>query len=122
MVIVTTGLVWILAAIGVFLRDVGQTIGIITAVLMFLSPVFYPVTAVPERFRPFIMANPLTFIIEQSREVLVWGHMPDWQGLSLNLSGFFLLPGQVLLMYFNTENDYSMQLFLRDFCSEYAQN
>lgn len=90
MVIVTTGLVWILAAIGVFLRDVGRTIGIITAVLMFLSPVFYPVTAVPERFRPFIMANPLTFIIEQSREVLVWGHMPDWQGLNLNLSGFFV--------------------------------
>ena len=94
MVIVTTGLVWILAAIGVFLRDVGQTIGIITAVLMFLSPVFYPVTAVPERFRPFIMANPLTFIIEQSREVLVWGHMPDWQGLSLNLSGFFCCLGR----------------------------
>jgi lipopolysaccharide transport system permease protein len=94
LVIVTTGLAWILAAIGVFLRDVGQTIGIITTVLMFLSPVFYPVIAVPERFRPFIMANPLTFIIEQSREVLVWGHMPDWQGLSLNLSGFFCCLGR----------------------------
>ena len=69
LVIVTTGLAWILAAIGVFLRDVGQTIGIITTVLMFLSPVFYPVTAVPERFRPFIMANPLTFIIEQARSL-----------------------------------------------------
>ena len=83
LVIVTTGLAWILAAIGVFLRDVGQTIGIITTVLMFLSPVFYPVTAVPERFQAYIMANPLTFIIEQAREVLVWGHMPDWQGLGI---------------------------------------
>jgi len=62
---------------------VGQTIGIITTVLMFLSPVFYPVTAVPERFRPFIMVNPLTFIIEQSREVLIWGHLPNWTGLSV---------------------------------------
>ena len=60
----------------------GETIGIITTVLMFLSPVFYPVTAVPERFRPFIMANPLTFIIEQAREVLIWGHLPNWAGLS----------------------------------------
>ena len=77
----TMGLAWILAAIGVFLRDVGQTIGIILTVLMFLSPVFYPITAVPERFQPYIMANPLTFIIEQAREVLVWGHMPDWIGL-----------------------------------------
>jgi lipopolysaccharide transport system permease protein len=83
LVIVTLGLAWALAALGVFLRDVGQTIGIITTVLMFLSPVFYPVNAVPEKFRPFIMANPLTFIIEQAREVLVWGHTPDWIGLGI---------------------------------------
>lgn len=82
LVILTTGLAWMLASLGVFLRDVGQTIGIITTVLMFLSPVFYPVTAVPERFRPFIMANPLTFIIQQAREVLIWGHLPNWMGLA----------------------------------------
>jgi len=83
LVILTLGLAWVLASLGVFLRDVGQTIGIITTVLMFLSPVFYPVTAVPERFRAFIMANPLTFIIEQAREVLIWGHLPDWVGLGI---------------------------------------
>lgn len=83
LVIVTLGISWILAALGVFLRDVGQTISIITTVLMFLSPVFYPVTAVPEKFRPFIMANPLTFIIEQAREILIWGHLPNWIGLGI---------------------------------------
>jgi lipopolysaccharide transport system permease protein len=83
LVIFILGLSWMLASLGVFLRDVGQTIGIVTTVLMFLSPVFYPVTAVPERFRPFIMANPLTFIIEQAREVLIWGHLPDWAGLGI---------------------------------------
>jgi lipopolysaccharide transport system permease protein len=83
LVILTMGLAWMLASLGVFLRDVGQTIGIITTVLTFLSPVFYPVTAVPERFRPFIMANPLTFIIEQAREVLIWGHLPNWTGLGI---------------------------------------
>jgi lipopolysaccharide transport system permease protein len=83
LVIVTLGLAWILASLGVFLRDVGQTISLLTTVLMFLSPVFYPVTAVPPRFRPFIMANPLTFIIEQARDVLIWGRAPDWLGLSV---------------------------------------
>jgi lipopolysaccharide transport system permease protein len=83
LVILTLGLGWMLASLGVFLRDVGQTIAIITTVLMFLTPVFYPITAVPERFRPFIMANPLTFIIEQAREVLIWGHMPNWIGLGI---------------------------------------
>ena len=82
LVILTTGLAWMLASLGVFLRDVGQFVGIITTVLMFLSPVFYPVSAVPEQYRAFIMANPLTFIIEQAREVLILGHMPDWLGLA----------------------------------------
>lgn len=83
LVILTLGLAWLLASLGVFLRDVGQTIGLVTTVLMFLAPVFYPISAVPERFRPIIMANPLTFIIEQAREVLIWGHMPDWIGLGI---------------------------------------
>jgi len=78
LVILILGLAWMLASLGVFLRDVGQTIGVITTVMMFLAPVFYPVTAVPEKLRPFIMANPLTIIIEQAREVLIWGHLPDW--------------------------------------------
>ena len=66
-----------------YVRDVGQTIGIVTTVLMFLSPVFYPVSALPEAFQPWLLANPLTFIIEQTREVLIWGHLPDWRGLAL---------------------------------------
>lgn len=82
-VIVTLGISWMLAALGVFLRDVSQTIVIFTTMLTFLSPVFYPVSAVPERFRPFIMANPLTFIIEQSRAVLIWGQPPNWLGLGI---------------------------------------
>ncbi len=83
LVILTLGLSWMLASLGVFLRDVGQTIGIVTTVMMFLAPVFYPVTALPEEFRPWLMANPLTFIIEQAREVLIWGHLPNWIGLGI---------------------------------------
>ena len=55
LVILTLGLAWMLASLGVFLRDVGQTIGIITTVMLFLAPVFYPVTALPEEMRPLIM-------------------------------------------------------------------
>jgi lipopolysaccharide transport system permease protein len=81
LVILTMGLAWMLASLGVFLRDMGQTIGIVTMVLMFLSPVFYPATALPEAFRPWLMANPLSLIIEQAREVVVWGHPPEWRAL-----------------------------------------
>lgn len=77
------GVAWILASIGVFLRDVGQTIGVVTTALLFLSPVFFPLSALPEAYQPLIMANPLTFIIEQAREVLIWGRLPNWTGLLL---------------------------------------
>ena len=82
-VILTLGLAWILASVGVFIRDVGQTIGLAMTVMMFLSPVFYPVTALPERLRSWMNANPLTFIIEQTREVMVWGHLPNFFGLAV---------------------------------------
>ena len=81
LVILTLGLAWMLASLGIFIRDIGQIIGIVTTAMMFLAPVFYPITALPEEFRPWLMVNPLTFIIEQAREVLIWGHLPNWLGL-----------------------------------------
>jgi len=81
LVLFTMGLAWLLSALGVFVRDIGQMTGIFTTVLLFLAPVFYPVTALPENMRKWIYLNPLTFIIEQSREVLIWGKAPDFIGL-----------------------------------------
>lgn len=71
------GLSWMLASLGVFLRDVAQFIGIITTVLMFMSPIFYPATALPEAYRHLLYLNPLTPIIELTRDVLYWGKAPD---------------------------------------------
>lgn len=82
-VLLTLGLGWILASLGVYIRDVGQAVGMLTTVLLFASPVFYPVTAVPAELRPWIRLNPLTFIMEQTREVLIWGRVPDFAGLLL---------------------------------------
>jgi lipopolysaccharide transport system permease protein len=79
----TLGLAWFLASIGVFIRDIGQTIGIATTVLLFLSPVFYPASALPERVRFLFAFNPLTVAIEQAREVVIWGHTPAWGDLGL---------------------------------------
>ena len=72
------GVSWILAATGVYLRDISQTIGILITALMFLSPIFFPVSSLPERFRVFAYLNPLTYPIEQGRDVLVWGQSVVW--------------------------------------------
>lgn len=70
-----------LASLGVFIRDVGQVVGIFTALMLFISPIFYPVTAIPENYRPVIFLNPISFIIEQARNVLIFGVWPNWFGL-----------------------------------------
>ncbi|TRZ70653.1 MAG: ABC transporter permease [Rhodocyclaceae bacterium] len=77
------GVSWLLASIGVFIRDVGQFVGMLMTVLMFMSPIFYPVSALPESVRGWLFLNPLTFIIEQARDVAIWGKLPDWEGLAL---------------------------------------
>jgi lipopolysaccharide transport system permease protein len=79
----TMGLTWLLAATGVFIRDIAQLTGIITTVLMFMAPVFYPISALPEQYRKWLYLNPITYIIEQARAVLFSSLSPDWTGLAL---------------------------------------
>jgi lipopolysaccharide transport system permease protein len=81
LIIMLLGVSWMLASIGVFSRDIGQAVGVIPTVFMFISPIFYSISAVPEKYRFIIMLNPLTFIIEQARDVVIFGHPPDFTGL-----------------------------------------
>lgn len=83
LILFVMGFSWLLAASGVFLRDISQLIGIITTTLMFLSPIFYPATAIPEEFRSLLFMNPLTPVIEMARGVLFFGQGIDWTLYSL---------------------------------------
>ncbi len=79
------GITWFLAALGVYVRDVGQITGVLTTVLMFLSAVFYPVSSLPEYFQAWLFLNPLVLIIDESRKVVVFGSLPDWGPLGIAL-------------------------------------
>ena len=89
LVIATMGFAWVLSATGVYVRDISQMTGIMTTVLLFVSPVFYPVSALPIEYRGWLLLNPLTFVIEEARNVLIWGRVIDWPrwGISV-LAGF----------------------------------
>lgn len=94
LVLLTLGLGWFLASLGVYVRDIGQAIGVITQVLFFVSPIFYPVSAVPEGLRWVLHANPLTMILGGFRRTLLWGQAPEWgawAGLTLATAAVALL-------------------------------
>jgi lipopolysaccharide transport system permease protein len=78
MMMFTLGCGYFLASLGVFVRDIGTAIGVLTTMLFFLTPIFYPINAVPEPFRIFCRINPIAIFVEDARRVVLWGLSPDW--------------------------------------------
>lgn len=94
------GLGWFFASLGVFIRDIGHLLGVVVQMLFFLTPIFYPLEAIPYPYRYLILVNPLTFIVNHFRRVTLFGQMPDWGefGLMTFLTGVVCLLGYIWFM------------------------
>ena len=77
LVLLSLGLGWFLASLGVFVRDMIHFLRIIVQMLFFLTPIFYPISAVPESFQRWLNLNPLTYLVEQFRQVTLLGEVPN---------------------------------------------
>lgn len=74
---------WLLSSLGVYIRDMSPIVGLGITLLLFLSPIFYPISALPAFFQQLMHLNPLTFVIEQTRNTLLWGKLPDFEYTSI---------------------------------------
>lgn len=83
LVLLCCGISWALAALAVYIRDIGQLSSFLSTLLMFLSPVFFPLAAAPEGLRSVVALGPLAAPIEATREVLLQGRAPDWGSLGI---------------------------------------
>lgn len=83
LIIMSLGFSWALSALGVYLRDISQLTAMVSTMLLFLSPVFYPISALPNKFQTVVYINPLSYFIEETRNVLIFGNRPDFMKLSL---------------------------------------
>jgi len=92
--LLTIGAAWLLASLGVFLRDIVQGISLVLMAWMYLTPIIYPESIVPERFRRFINLNPFTPLIRCYRRIFLEGQAPDWSGL-----GYFTLIALVVFVF-----------------------
>jgi lipopolysaccharide transport system permease protein len=72
-----------LAALGVYLRDIQQITGTLATLLLFLSPVFYSTSILPAKFQALLFLNPLSYVVEASRAVLIYGTLPSFEGLAI---------------------------------------
>lgn len=84
LVLLGLGTCWLLSALGVFVRDISQFVSVLTTALMFLSPIFYPLSMLPPAYQTILRLNPLTPTIEQFRAILLHGNLPDPASLILS--------------------------------------
>ena len=78
-ILLTFGIVLITSALNVFYRDIRFIIPLGLQLWMYATPIIYPITLVPERFRVLYMLNPMAGMIESYRLVLIYGMWPDWR-------------------------------------------
>jgi lipopolysaccharide transport system permease protein len=83
LVFLALGVGWLLASLGVFVRDIGYTVALVIQVLFFATPIFYSFESIPAPFSTVLRLNPLASIVENFRRVILWGELPSWGGLAL---------------------------------------
>ena len=76
--LIIAGCTWFLASLGVFLRDIGQFINVITMVFLFLTPIFFPLSALPDKYHAYLNISPLTYTVIQAREIMIFDGVIDW--------------------------------------------
>ncbi|MCP5043881.1 MAG: ABC transporter permease [bacterium] len=79
----TLGVTWFVSSVGVYFRDLSQLTVMFTTALLFLSPVFYPASRIPESLRTMYDLNPFAVLLEASKHLLFFGDAPNWGGLAL---------------------------------------
>lgn len=75
------GLMFVLGWFSVLVRDIPQLVGVLLQLALYLSPIIYPLSIVPERYRFLFALNPIATLIEAYRSIIVYGRAPDWLGL-----------------------------------------
>lgn len=83
--LIILGISWFLSSLGVYIRDIAQFINLLVSCLMFLSPIFYPISSIPENLRFIFLLNPISYAVEDTRRVILWGELPHWNWLGIEL-------------------------------------
>lgn len=104
----TLGFSWFLASIGTYIRDATHVVSLMTMVMMFMTPIFYPLSVVPEFLRPiYLYVNPLTFIVIQVRDVVLFGQMPNWPVYGISFAASFIIAWLGLAWFQMTRGGFS---------------
>jgi lipopolysaccharide transport system permease protein len=80
-IVLTFGVSLLASAVNVFYRDIRFVVPLALQIWMYLSPVIYPVTVIPETIRWLYLLNPMAVLIDSYRRLILFDQMPDWRYL-----------------------------------------
>ena len=101
------GLSWILSSVGVFIRDLQQLVPFFLQIMLFLTPILYPISTVRENWQIFVIINPLAFIIDTFRNLALWGIMPSWGTFTAWTAGSVLFAWLGLFIFQRLRNSFA---------------
>lgn len=103
LVLFTLGTTLLTSSLNVFYRDVSPVVQIGLQLWLYLTPVAYPLSAVPIEYRPWFLLNPLTGVVEGLRSVLVFGRAPEWPVVGISSALILTLFAGALVLFKKTD-------------------
>lgn len=106
LLVISAGIGLLLSALNVFFRDMKHLYSIVLLVVMYMTPIFYPVSIVPEKFMPLFILNPLYPIVEMFRDVVMYGVMPSALDHTILLIHMFVYKVVGLYVFYRTQDKF----------------
>lgn len=106
-IILVAGFGWLLSALGVYIRDVLQIMPSLSTALLFLSPIFFPLSSMPDWILPIVYLNPLTFPVDQLRDAVIFGVLPEWKSLAIYTAVACSVAGLGYVFFQNTRSGFA---------------
>ena len=107
LVLLCLGITWLLASLGVFIRDINSFVPVLIVIILYASAIFYPISRVPPNLLPLVLGNPLATIIDQTRNAVLWGVPPAWGPYGMVLLASFVVMIIGYTFFMRTKNAFA---------------
>ncbi|WP_367303816.1 ABC transporter permease [Paenibacillus dendritiformis] len=110
LLIISAGIGMLLASITVFFRDMKHLYSIVLMLIMYMTPIFYPASIIPEKYMPIIKLNPLFSVVEMFRDVVMYGQLPGLGAHFICIAYVFIYGTIGILVFYKTQDRFIYHL------------
>jgi len=110
LLVISAGIGLLLSALNVFFRDLKHLYSVMLLIIMYMTPIFYPASIIPERYAPLFILNPLFTIVEMFRDIVMYGVMPSATDHLILIAYMVVYPVVGLCVFYKTQDKFIYHL------------